>query len=659
MKFPLLLLTSLSLSFAVGTVTAAQLKLTGHIGGHKLSFTGKSIDSTASYTVKGQPEYLAITEIYPDTTKDVEYRYQLSAPGIGVYHRTRKSLGFGPISYFIKVNKYPLGSITISTDGKPVCIQSVRGVTAQELRKIKTADSFQLMGLIPTTNPKERQRLVDVLMTRLRTLPEYHITRGMAFEIRYANMDVGGVKAELALSQKWAKQYQVPMMLGMVSWWVGTPLGIPDGLGGTFSDLKYQQVCYSPDVEMPENPALRSLLGDRYNHHYGLTTPNIWSNTPWLTMNSDVLNNYRYKRMMDTISSLKQISPNDTSWVASIFLENEPRYWDTQMEAGNPKAGRQGKPLWGDFNPLLIEAARKDGVDINPVDGMSDVELCWLHQNVGRYDQAAVNGLNTAIKTQRWGLKLPVYTHAMQFQHFYGGEQIKHATSEWAYAKNALTGIEGIFCTVSDFYRIREWGPWVNLNREETDGLPTDAHLWDMRVDYMMGGGLYNSYNWHILGEDRFFDYVNKFLDNLPVVNLRPAQVRYTSADSLTMRAPMQLQAFTGVRLPVEVLKSLGAQISLVVRDGSGNEYSSQPQSVELKPGQHSLSFEFPTPAECGYQLDATVSLRVTDAKGKVISGVAGFVPASAENMMLSLDLQAQRGLSQWVIQQSKAQSWK
>ncbi|MHB1461287.1 MAG: hypothetical protein ACYC1M_08410 [Armatimonadota bacterium] len=659
MNSPLLLLASLVLSFAVGTVSAAQLKLTGHIGGHKLSFTGKSIDSTASYTVKGQPEYLAITELYPDTASEVEYRYRVSADGTGVYHRTRKSLGFGPISYFIKVNKHPLGSITIRTDGKPVCIQSVRGVSAQELQKIKSSDSFRLMGLIPTTKPAERQRLVDVLMTRLRTVPEYHISRGMAFEIRYANMDAEGVKAELALSQKWAKQYQVPMMLGMVSWWVGTPLGIPDGLGGTFGDLKYQQICYSPDVEMPDDPALRSLLGDRYNRHYGLTTPNMWSNTPWLTMNSDVLNNYRYKRMMEAIGALKQISPNDDSWVSGIFLENEPRYWDTQMEAGNTKAGRQGKPVWADFNPLVIEAARKDGVDIDPADGMSNAELSWMHQNVGRYGQNTVNGINTAIKTQRWGQKLPIYTHSMQFQHFYGGEQIKHATSEWAYAKGARTGIEGMFCNVSDFYRIREWGPWVNLNREETDGLPTDAHLWDLRVDYMMGGELYNSYNWHILGEDRFFDYVNKFLDNLPVVNLRPAQVRYTSADSLTMRAPMQLQAFTGVRLPVEVLKPVNAQISMVVKDGSGNEYSSQPQTIELKPSQHSLSFEFPTPAECGYQLDATVSLRVTDAKGQALTGMVGFVPASAEKMMLSLDLQAQRNLSQWVIQQSKAQSWK
>ena len=51
-------------------------------------------------------------------------------------------------------------------------------------------------------------------------------------------------------------------MLGLVSWWAGTPLNVDDGLGGKFGDLKYQQVCYSPNVEVPENPDLRKLLGE-------------------------------------------------------------------------------------------------------------------------------------------------------------------------------------------------------------------------------------------------------------------------------------------------------------------------------------------------------------------------------------------------------------
>lgn len=121
----------------------------------------------------------------------------------------------------------------------------------------------------------------------------------------------------------------------------------------------------------------------------------------------------------------------------------------------------------------------------------------------------------------------------------------------------------------------------------------------------------------------------------------------------------MKLQAFTSITLPVTVAKPLDAQLSLVVKDASGNEYHSSPQSVLLQPGRHQMSFEFTTPAECGYVQDAALSLRACDAKGSELSGMVEFAPVTASKIMLSLDLQTQRILSRWVIKQSKAQSWR
>ncbi len=654
---PLSLTGILAVSLAAGSAASAGVALTGYIGGHKLTFTAQSIQKQASFTVKGSPAYLAITEVFPDNAKETVYRYRVSAAGIDSYYRNQKSLGFGPITYFVKVKSNPVGKITVTNNGPAVYISSVRGVTAQELKSIKLADHFMLSGLIPATSPNEKERLAWVLMNRLPVSPKFGITKGIAHEIRYANSDMNSVQSELELSKKWSERYNVPILLGMVSWWVGTPLTIPDGLGGKFGDLKYQQVCYSPNVEVAEDPELRAMVGERYNRHYGRTTPNMWSDTPWLTLNSDTLNNYRKQRMGDAIGLLKKISPTDTKWVCGIFLENEPRYWDTQMEAGNSRAGRLGQELWADFNPLTVAAAKNDGIDLNPNDGMSDEELQWLHRNVGKYMQQTVNSMNEAINTVGWDKNLPVYTHNMQFQHFFGGPQIGHATSEWAYAKGAQTGLEGMFSTVADYYRVREWGRWVNLNREESDGLPLDVHLWDLRVDYMMGGDLFNSYNWQILGDDRFFGYINEFVNNLPTAASPAAEAKLIDANTMHIKTPAKLQAFTSVSLPIVIAANSKGTIRLVMTDAQGNEFVSSPQNIPVKQAVTNMMFRFDTPAESVYRDIATVTLRAADAAGKPIQAIS-FNDASAKKLMLSLDLQAQRNLSQWIIKNSTAQRW-
>lgn len=81
---------------------------------------------------------------------------------------------------------------------------------------------------------------------------------------------------------------------------------------------------------------------------------------------------------------LKEVSAGDISWVAGIYLENEPRYWDTQSTQGTPQwNGEQ----WADFNPAVVTEAARDGVSLDPADGMSESELRWLQRNVARYNE--------------------------------------------------------------------------------------------------------------------------------------------------------------------------------------------------------------------------------------------------------------------------------
>lgn len=648
---------------ALALVTAssaysATVAIQGYIGCHKLAYKVQAVDRQGSFEVKGPVDYLAIMEVYPDTHKPVEYRYLISAPGIGVTERIHKSTGFGPVTYFIKVTKKPLGTVRIRNlqpNKQPVFISKVWGISEDELQLLLKRDSFILMGLIPNSELDERDRWMQMLASKLASKPKYGIRTGFSTEIYYANRDSANVKQQIETCAKWTQEYGLPALIGLVSWWAGTPMHVPDGLGGKFGDVKYQQICYSPDVEVDEHPQLKELLGERYNRHYGLSVPNQWSSCPWLTMNSNVLNQYRYSRLDEAIGFLSETFGNSERRTYGIFLENEPRYWDTDCEAYNPKAGRQGKTLWADFNPVTVEAAKRDGVVLDPSDGLADDELSWLHRNVGRYNQETINAAKEALGKYSSDSQIPLYTHSLQLRSLFPGGLINHPASEWAYANGARTGIEGMWSQPSDFIRVREWGRWANLNREENDGQHIDCHLWDLRVTYMMGADLYNSYNWHAIGAERFFAYVNEFLENLPIVMLSPTEVK-TANNALQMKLPMKLQAFSRIELPICVTTGpFEGVLRLTVNSPSGGIFYSEPVAVCESPGYHNVVFEFTTPAEARWNETAIAQLIASDTQGKPVSSKCiKLAITSAQQVKLSLDLRTQRALSLAVINRSE-----
>ena len=536
-------------------------QLSGYIGAHPQAYDVKTITGEATYALSGQPDYLAVTEVYPDVPDAVQYRYSVRIEGLGSYARCQTSKGFGPTTYFIKTDHHPDGNVRIlagtNSSRHPVSIAAVRGLRESELAALLEADDFRIMGLIsPHVGFTEMDRLVRQL-SGLGSRPEYHISKGFSAELHYARRDAAGVRNELLAWQALTLQHHLPVMLGLVSWWGGTPLGVADGLGGAFGDLKYQQVCYASDLELPENPALRALLGARYDRHYRLTVPNQWSNTPWLTMNSEALNRYRYRRLEEAVGRLREVCAGDASWLHSVFLENEPRYWDHQI-------GGKSRNLCADFNPCTVEAARQAGVELNPADGLAPAELTWLHRNVGRYNQETVDCVATALSRQMPARKLPLYTHALEYPDFtFPGKPLNHTQSEWAYANGARTGIEGVENMPGDFGRVREWGRWANVNREEGSAVSTDLALWDLRIAYMMGADLYNSYNWHSFSNR--LAYVDEFLRELPVVRLPPTKAECTAANQLRIATPMKLQAFTRVELPVHVREAFKGRVTLAV----------------------------------------------------------------------------------------------
>jgi hypothetical protein len=372
--------------------------------------------------------------------------------------------------------------------------------------------------------------------------------------------------------------------------------------------------------------------------------PNIWSNTPWLTMNSPVLNAYRARRLREAISLLKEVSAGDISWVAGIYLENEPRYWDTQSTQGTPQwNGEQ----WADFNPAVVTEAARDGVSLDPADGMSESELRWLQRNVARYNERTAAVVDRALAEAGFRGKLPVYTHSLQLSILFPCVKMNRTAAEWACVPNARTGLEGIWTQPSDFDRVREWGPWCNLNREETDGQPIDTHLWDLRTAYAMGAEFFNSYNWHILKDDAYFRYARRFVDALPTVTMPPSRAERSTPDALVITPPQELQAFGRVSVPVRA-SATAKRVALSVDGGSGRTWFSQRIAPPL--GGSDVAFVFPVAAEIAWSSKGTIRLHAYDVAGVEIHGAAAFGDDAPARMRLEYDLDESRELSRIVI---------
>ncbi|MCX8053620.1 MAG: hypothetical protein N3B12_07405 [Armatimonadetes bacterium] len=639
------------------TGSAETVTLVGYIGSHKLTFQAQAVAKEAKFTIKGPADYLAITEVYPDSTEPVVYKYRISGSGIGSFERCHVSKGFGPVTYFLRVRNAPLGTIKISnhsngSKAQPVLIQSVRPIRYSELKSLLEWDRFTIFGLIPNGNVEDRESWLGLLAKDLPSRPEDHIGIGFSSEIYYANCDRASVREQLAVCEALARKYKMPAMLGLVSWWTGTPVEVEDGQGVVLGDVKYQQVYYSPDAEVSENTLLKALLGDRYDRRYGLCTPNQWSNRFWLTMNSPVLNEYRFKRLDEAIEELKAVSRGDAAWIKALFVEKEPRYWDSNCDIGNMAFAR--KTMWADFNPFVILDAAKDGVDLNPKDGLSKEELVWLYRNVSRYVQNTVDAVNKARASHRFAQNVPLYTHSVRGQSVFPSGMINRCASEWAYAKGARSGITAKDLQPSDLWRLREWGPWSNINREENDGRHIDEHLWDLRVAYMLGADLYNSSNWQAFGAQKFFEYLKEFVTKFPVVSLPPAEARFIDRGSIKIKTPMKLQAFSRLEVQVKVTKKITGAAFLGIVFEDGRCFSSQQQPISLQPGIRMLGIDFPTPAEIPDGKEALLALCVFDSNGRLAPDAVVLTPESAKSIKLILDLRTQRALSLSIINSNR-----
>ena len=204
---------------------------------------------------------------------------------------------------------------------------------------------------------------------------------GLCWEIQY--LQWGKKQTETWLNNVFTASVYTgaPLYLGINSWWGGTPSG-PDGQGGYWKDVPYQQITYD-----------KNNFDGRGN--WQLSAPNEWSDTPWLSMNNAYYNQVRAQRIRETVEFIQLRSAEialagQQMPAIHLYTENEPYYWPINWKQYDFEDSPNGV---GDFSAWVIQAAAADGITLDPTDGLSKEEGFWLYRNLNTYISEVGNAM--------------------------------------------------------------------------------------------------------------------------------------------------------------------------------------------------------------------------------------------------------------------------
>lgn len=465
---------------------------------------GASITATV---MNPQPsDYLHLVFVVPDDADRHAYDVEVMAAGQIIFKRSGFTRGFGRRSYFIPLA--PLKELLRNLAAEKTKLQVTVTNRATELLYIESLNHLEDFGSYVAQDLPEDDFILSFLIndvtsgsmfskvSQLNSAPG--VRKAFCTEIYYVARKPEVLKQQIELIRRRCLEHELSFIPAVCSWWAGTPSVIRDR-------LDFQQICWSDTDYLDEGQALKDLLGVNWNIHYGLTVPNKWSNTPWQTMNSPDLNDLRHRSLGEAMNLLQaELSP----LTAGVIAENEPAYWAFEG-SDNEYPVRRRNPS-ADYNPHTVADAKKAGIVLRPENGLDLLERAWLLENVARYNERTISaGLES------W-TEAPFYSHALlDYSHFpFAGTGHARSYAEAAHVRNARLGIEMIWDTDMDaLWRVREWGQWGCVNREENDRQALKFHVATLRACYIMGGDMLNSYNWHsVEGMPDVLGYFNQFL---------------------------------------------------------------------------------------------------------------------------------------------------
>lgn len=319
--------------------------------------------------------------------EDAFFGYDIYVNGEKVYTRTYEPLSDGPNHFFVEVPASLLaesGANTIEIVNETDNIVRFSNIWvysdfAAVLENEEVYRPMEVSLMTPKISYEDYEADLELIRQIQAEYSGYDMyTLGMGFELLYMHYETKELQRRLDWLMQLSAETGIPFHLSVNSWWGGTPHGY-DGRGNMWTDILYNQVVYDP----------LNLGG---TGEWRLSTPNQWSNTPWLTMNNDYYNQVRAGRVEEIAEYISAKSAEiraEGNYMPpmTIFTENEPLYWTYSAFNASPDAR-------ADFSAGTIQAAAADGVTLNPEDGLSDTEKMWMYKNLNHY----VSGIGQAIE---------------------------------------------------------------------------------------------------------------------------------------------------------------------------------------------------------------------------------------------------------------------
>lgn len=344
-----------------------------------------------------------------DYGKRQNYRVQLD--GAEVYQVSERDSGGGVTRsvVFDVIGLHKSVGVDVAAGGEseaPVTVVSLRWYEAAGESVIRDAFTSSRMGLALLTSKGYGYFLDAPTMREILALQPKSpfLDPELALVYNFCSRDRSKNTKEIDRLAALAEETGIPLRIAFQIHWGGVPVGVPDSAGLKFSDPPYQMVVYDPD-DQTHDPGLAAVLGDRYDLRFGLSVPNVWSDTPWLTFNDPRLNRFRRTRLNDVLAAWHaarerlRASGREYLLPPQVSTGEETVYWAKGVEDSKYTTLNNGKPrsnLMADFNPAAVADALRDGVTLDPRDGLDRSERWWLHQNLAHWQQTLVDWMMSA-----------------------------------------------------------------------------------------------------------------------------------------------------------------------------------------------------------------------------------------------------------------------
>ena len=297
------------------------------------------------------------------------FGYTVMVNGEDVYFRTYQELGAGPNHFFVEVpSKFldvssPL-KVTLRHEGGGAFSIGKVWVYEDFFEKVASAEGvLRPMGFMKSPDriveqekdagPKKRGPAADLQMFgKLRELysgfKDYAPVGVLQFAGGYGHVEPVKGREDLRAKINTAAEVGVPgLWLINGTGWGGKPTGA-DGLGGYFSDIQYTYTDHDPRTG-----------------EYRASWPNMWANTPGAALRDPVMNDFLEKRFQQMLEGLPE-------QLAMLRLEGQP---------SSSMIIREFAPASGEISQAVIDSSARDGVKLDPVDGLSFEERLWLHRD--------------------------------------------------------------------------------------------------------------------------------------------------------------------------------------------------------------------------------------------------------------------------------------